>query len=157
MTKLTAFWDASALVPLCIQEATTDQVRLHLRRFAPVAWWASIVEVHSAISRLHRDGVLDISGRDGALARLNVLSKGWREILPDDSLRNLASMLLDTYSLRAADSLQLAAALTWCQQRPEHKTFVCGDKRLSEAAKFAGFAVIELSRPIAQSKRTSIE
>jgi hypothetical protein len=39
----TAFWDSSALVPLCIQENTSRQVRSHLRKFAPVVWWASLV------------------------------------------------------------------------------------------------------------------
>ena len=146
MSKPTAFWDASALVPLCVQEATTIQVRQHLRRFAPVVWWGSIVEVHSAIARLHREAAITPSERDGALARLTLLGQGWREILPDDAMRNLAGTLLDTYTLRAADSLQLAAALIWCQQRPEGKTFICGDQRLSDAAKSAGFAVAELSR-----------
>jgi predicted nucleic acid-binding protein len=146
VTKPTAFWDASALVPLCVQEVTTDQVRRHLRRFAPVVWWGSVVEVHSAISRLHREAAIAPSERDGALARLSLLGQGWREILPDDALRNLAGTLLDTYSLRAPDSLQLASALIWCQRRPKEKTFVCGDKRLSDAAKSAGFAVAELSR-----------
>ncbi|MDG7000956.1 MAG: PIN domain-containing protein, partial [Nitrososphaerota archaeon] len=90
MTKPTAFWDASALVPLCIQEAATKQVRQHLRRFAPVVWWGSIVEVHSAIARLHREAAITSSERDGALARLTLLGQCWREILPDDALRNLA-------------------------------------------------------------------
>jgi predicted nucleic acid-binding protein len=146
VSKPTAFWDASALVPLCIHEATTAQVRKYLRRFEPVAWWGTVVEVHSAISRLHRDAAIAPAERDGALVRLNLLSQGWREILPDDALRTLAATLLDTYSLRASDSLQLASALTWCQQRPEGKIFVCGDKRLSHAANSAGFRVAELSR-----------
>ena len=147
MTKPTAFWDASALVPLCVQEATTtNQVRQHLRRFAPVVWWGSVVEVHSAISRLHREAAISPSEREGALARLTLLDQGWREILPDDALRNLAGTLLDAYSLRAADSLQLAAALIWCQQRPQGKTFICGDQRLSDAANSAGFSVAELSK-----------
>lgn len=147
MTKATAFWDASALVPLCIQETTTDQVRAHLRRFAPVVWWGSPVEVHSAICRLYRDGAIDASGRAGALARLQLLTQGWSEILPDDSLRGLARTLLEKFPLRAADSLQLAAAMTWCQQKPANRTLICGDRRLSEAARSAGFAVVELSRP----------
>ncbi|MHB1959500.1 MAG: type II toxin-antitoxin system VapC family toxin [Acidobacteriaceae bacterium] len=146
MTKPTAFWDASALVPLCVQEATTGQVRRHLRRFAPVVWWGSVVEAHSAISRLHRETAIAPSECDGALARLTLLGQGWREILPDDALWNLAGTLLDAYALRAADSLQLAAALIWCRQRPEGKTFICGDRRLSNAAKSAGFSVAELSR-----------
>ncbi len=145
MSKPTAFWDASALVPLCVHEAATAQVRNYLRRFAPVVWWGSVVEVHSAISRLHREDALAPPQRDGALARLSLLAQGWREILPDDALRNLAETLLDNYALRASDSLQLAAALVWCRQQPKEKTFVCGDGRLSYAAKSAGFSVAELS------------
>ncbi len=146
MSKPTAFWDASALVPLCVQEATTPQARQHLRSFAPVVWWGSLVEVHSAIARLHREAVLTSVERDGALARLALLAEGWREILPDDALRGLAATLLDSHWLRAADSLQLAAALTWSHHRPQGKRFLCGDQRLSQAARSAGFAVTELTR-----------
>jgi hypothetical protein len=45
------------------------------------------------------------------VARLGLLNRGWREILPDDQVRDLAAQLLGTHSLRAADSLQLAASL----------------------------------------------
>ena len=38
-------------------------------------------------------------------------------------MRDLARDLLDAHELRAADSLQLAAALTWCQQRPAKRNF----------------------------------
>jgi predicted nucleic acid-binding protein len=148
VTKPTAFWDASALVPLCVREATTDQARMHLRRFAPVVWWGSAVEVHSAVSRLYREGAIDARGKDGALARLRLLTLAWREILPGDPLRELAGTLLDRYLLRAADSLQLAAALTWCQQNAAKRTLICADRRLGEAAKSAGFTVVELYRNV---------
>jgi predicted nucleic acid-binding protein len=143
----TAFWDSSALVPLCIQESTSRQVRSHLRRFAPVVWWASPVEVQSAVARLHRSGAVNDMEKQGALSRLALLRRAWREILPDDSVRELASRLLDVYTLRASDSLQLAAALTWCQQRPAQRRFICGDALLCEAAEAAGFVVIALVRP----------
>jgi len=146
MKKTTAFWDSSALVPLCIHERTSRQVQSHLHRFLPVVWWASTVEVYSAISRLHRLGKLKDIEKKGALARLDVLRRGWREILPGDQLRDLATQLLDRYELRAADSLQLAAALTWCQARPSNRNFVCGDERLSKAAESAGFSVLQLDR-----------
>ena len=142
-----AFWDASALVPLCIQEGTSRQVRSHLRKFAPVVWWASPVEVHSAVARLHRSGAVSDIEKQGALTRLALLRRGWREILPADALRELASQLLDIYTLRAADSFQLAAALTWCQQHPAHRRFISGDQRLGDAAEAAGFVVIRLTRP----------
>ena len=142
----TAFWDSSALVPLCIQESTSRQVRSHLRKFAPVVWWSSAAEVHSAVARLHRSGAVNETQKQGALNRLAMLRRGWREVLPDDPLRELAGRLLDLYTLRASDSLQLAAALTWCQQRPAQRKFISGDLRLCEAAEGAGFAVIAVSR-----------
>lgn len=123
-------------------------MRTHLRRFAPIVWWGSAIEVHSAISRLYRERSIDARGKEGALARLHMLSQGWREILPGDPLREIAETLLDQYPLRAADSLQLAAALIWCQQNPAKRTLISGDRRLSEAAKSVGFTVIELSRDI---------
>ena len=104
-----------------------------------------LVEIHSAICRLHRDRAISAAGKQGAAARLQLLSQGWREVLPDDSIRVLATASLDRYSLRAADSLQLAAALAWCQMRPSRRTFVCGDQRLAEAAGAAGFAVLRLA------------
>lgn len=148
MSKEAAFWDSSALVPLCVHEITSRQAQSHLRKWMPVVWWGSAVEVHSAIARLHRSGRLNDVEKQGALARLDLLSRGWREILPGDTLRDLATQLLDTHELRAADSLQLAAALTWCQQRPARKTFLCGDEHLSRAAASAGFSVLELSRVV---------
>ncbi len=144
MSKVAAYWDSSALVPLCVQEASSRQAQSQLRKSMPVVWWGSLVEVHSAIARLHRLGKLNDLGRKGAFSRLDLLSRGWREILPGDPLRDLAMRLLDAYELRAADSLQLAAALTWCQQRPARRAFVCADQRLSNAAKSEGFAVLEL-------------
>ena len=144
MKQNTVFWDTSALVPLCVHEAASRFAQSHLRKYAPVVWWGSLVEVHSAICRLHREKNITDAGKNGAVARLRLLSRGWREILPSDQLRELALQLLDEYSLRAADSLQLAAALTWCEERPAGKTFICGDHRLAEAADSAGFSVLEL-------------
>ncbi|MGB6718435.1 MAG: hypothetical protein WBE47_15910, partial [Candidatus Acidiferrales bacterium] len=65
-------------------------------------------------------------------------------VVPDDQLRQLATELLDKHSLRAADSLQLAASLIWCQQHPSKRSFICGDFRLAEAADAAGFSVLQL-------------
>jgi len=146
MSKGAAFWDSSALVPLCVHEVTSRQAQSRLRKSMPVVWWGSPVELHSAISRLHRLGKLKDAEKQGALSRLALLSRGWREILPGDPLRDLAMRLLEAHELRAADSFQLAAALIWCQQRPARRTFVCADHRLSKAAEAAGFTVFELSR-----------
>lgn len=148
MIRVPAFWDSSAMAPLCVHENATRSARAQFRRFTPVVWWGTVVEVHSAISRLHREARLDDLGRTGALARLDALSQSWREILPSDSLRELAANLLDKYELRAADSFQLASALIWCQQRPSKRNFVCSDERLSKAAEAAGFSVVPLLRTV---------
>ena len=44
-------------------------------------------------------------------------------------------------ALRAADALQLAAALVWAKQLPRKRLFVCFDGRLAEAAGKEGFTV----------------
>jgi hypothetical protein len=144
MNKQSAFWDSSALVPLCVQEATSRQAHTQIRKFLPVVWWGSMVEVHSAIARLYRLGKLSEKEKQGALSRLDLLNSGWREVLPGDHVREMARRLLDGHELRAADSLQLAAALTWCQQRPAKRDFICSDERLSKAAAAVGFAVLQL-------------
>lgn len=138
----TAFWDSSALIPLCVQERTSNKVKTLAKQFAPVVWWGTTVEIHSAIARLHRSGELNDAGRQAALNRLSLLSRGWREVLPSDKLRLQAEALLDTYSLRSADSLQLASAMIWCQQRPARQRFVSSDLRLCQAAAQTGFAIV---------------
>jgi predicted nucleic acid-binding protein len=142
--KETAFWDASALVPLCVPEAATLAARSHMRTLAPAIWWGSLVEIQSAICRLHRERSLTDSGKQAAVKRFEMLYSTWREIPAGDRIRELAFDLLGSYPLKAGDSLQLAASLIWCDERPAGRTFVCGDQRLSRVAQAIGFAVLEL-------------
>jgi predicted nucleic acid-binding protein len=142
--KTAAFWDSSALVHLCVYQAGSRQAQLYLRRFAPVVWWGTYVEVQSAICRLGREHAINDANKQGAISRLRLLSRGWREIFPDDQVRDLAVEMLDNYILRAADALQLAASLIWCQQRPFRRDFISADRRLSQAAAAAGFSVLEI-------------
>jgi hypothetical protein len=51
--------------------------------------------------------------------------------------------LLRTHALRAADSLQLAAALVAADHNPATLEIVCLDARLNVAAKREGFTVID--------------
>jgi uncharacterized protein len=140
----TAFWDSSALIPLCVQEQTSSRARTLAKQYSPVVWWATSVEIHSAIARLHRAGDVKDAGRQAALNRLDLLSRGWREVLPSDRLRALAQDLITKHPLRAADSLQLAAALVWCQKKATQRRFLSGDDRLCAAASACGFAVMRL-------------
>ena len=80
-------------------------------------------------------------GLEQALARLAVLRQYWDEVLPTDQVRSLAETFPQTYKLHAADSLQLAAALVWSNERPRNRPFICFDRQLADAAEQAGFAV----------------
>lgn len=145
MTKQTAFWDSSALVPLLVHEAASRRAHAELRNFLPVVWWGTPVEIHSAISREHRLGQLSDREVQKALAQLAILVRGTKEILPGDHVRELARKMLDVHDLRAADSLQLAAALVWCQERPATRSFLGADRRLLDAVRAQGFSVVDLS------------
>ncbi len=142
MSLSNAFWDASSLNPLCVREATSIACKELTTQFGLVVWWATCVEIQSAINRVHRSGILSASDTEEATNRLNLLKTRWREVAPVDDVRKLARMLLKSHPLRAADSLQLAAALTWCRKQPKGRTFICSDIRLCEAATAAGFAVV---------------
>ncbi|MGB2641470.1 MAG: type II toxin-antitoxin system VapC family toxin, partial [Candidatus Acidiferrum sp.] len=124
MKKIPAFWDSSALVPLCTNQSTSPQAQLYYRRFSVVVWWSSVVEIRSAISRLHRNQQITDRDQQGAAARLRLLCSGWREVLPGDQLRDFAVDALGKHSLSAADALQLAAGFVWCLQRPSKRTFI---------------------------------
>jgi hypothetical protein len=137
------FWDASAIVPLCIDEAHTETVRgIAKHDGALVAWWGSLVEAYSAFARLRRDNVLSSEDETEALAVLSVLADAWTEIEPSDDLREITRRLLQNYPLQAADSLQLAAAVAWSGKTPKGHHFVCLDARLREAAVKEGFTLL---------------
>jgi predicted nucleic acid-binding protein len=65
-----------------------------------------------------------------------------REIAPMESVRDRAIRLLAVHRLRAADALQLAAALVWSEEQPANETFVCLDRRLRGAARREGFSLL---------------
>ena len=96
----------------------------------------------AAIARLDRSRELSLAAKLNAFEYLSDLSRTWNEISPTEDLRQLASSMLDQYPLSAADSLQLAAALIWCRNRPAGRTFLCADDRLCDAAAEAGFTVL---------------
>lgn len=139
---MTAFWDTSALVPLCVNEPRTATARSDWRRFREhFVWNETIVEIESSIARLLREEYLNQSSHQIALNQLAFIESNW--IVVESTLRmtTLARTFPSIYGLRALDSLQLAAALIWCNEFPKNKNFVSADARLSKAAESAGFTV----------------
>jgi hypothetical protein len=137
-----AFWDASAIVPLCCsQQATAQGRRLRRERKQIVVWWGTPLEARSAFARLVREGQITAEERATAVRLLAQLRIAWNEILPTEQVRVLAEELPDTHGLRSADAAQLAAALVWCRERPKQRPLVCFDTRLRTAAAACGFSV----------------
>lgn len=136
------FWDASAIIPLCIDEPRTAIIRkIAVEDESLVVWWSSEIECYSALSRLMRDDLLPHRDSDQALSVLETLSLSWTEIEPSDDVRHVARRLLRNHPLRAADALQLAAAIIWSDKSPRGHHFVCLDDRLRAAAKKEGFSL----------------
>lgn len=137
------FWDASALVPILYSEATTTAMLDEYRRDPEmIVWWGTDIECVSAVAREERRGLLRADVVATALARLDSLAAAWQEVAPVAPVRRVAVRLLRVHPLRAADSLQLAAAITASENDPSSLPFVTLDERLAEAAAREGFSVV---------------
>jgi len=130
------FWDASAIVPLLTAQAATDQaMRLWREDSSVVVWWATMIECASALGRLTRERKITREESSAAAQRLRSLAAAWSEIEPSNALREVAVRLVDCYPLRAADALQLAAAVFWHEQAGLAIPVVSFDDRLLAAAR----------------------
>ena len=134
------FWDSSAVIPLCVSEPHSARSRTLLQEDADVAvWWATRTECVSALTRQLREGDLSLAGYRAARRVLGALAETWSELLSSETVRGTAERLLAVHPLRAADALQLAAALMWCGGRPFGHRIVTLDARLHDAATREGF------------------
>ena len=137
------FWDSSAILPLLLPESRTDALSALLRDDPAVAvWWGTPVECTSALARLERERRLNESGVNAATQRLVAAAKGWAEVPPVERVRDQATRLLRLHPLRAADSLQLAAAIVLADFDPKTLPFVTLDQQLAGAARREGFEVL---------------
>ena len=137
------FWDSSALVAIFMDEKATKSVREVSREDPQMAVWIlSEVEIASALWRRRRNSEITEVVRaelqrqtDGAISNAVVI-----EDVP--AVMRRALRLLATHTLRAADAMQLGAALVACDDEPAHLPFVTVDDRLAEAATREGFTVV---------------
>ena len=141
------FWDSSGIVPLIVEETTSTACRRLLRLDSTQAvWYFTRSEIVSALQRRHREGLLDEDDLRVASSRLERFASRWIEIVGFETVRAEAERVLRVHPLRAADSLQLAAALVWADGRPKGRGFVALDAGLLGAAEREGFAVSVIKR-----------
>ena len=137
------FWDTSALVALGVDEPHRQIALRALEANDRMAvWWGAPIEYVAALSRRERDGSLTTSEVSEHLGQLHVLAQVWYEVQPGQRIRMMAQRLLRVHPLKAADSLQLAAALAVAEDDPSSVGFVCFDARLNRAASREGFSIL---------------
>lgn len=137
--RIPAFWDTSALVPLCVRQGLTSRALALYRIHDVVVWWATPVEIAGALARLVRLKQLHPSEWAKARKLSKRLADSWSVIQPSDALRAKAAQLVERYDLRSADPFQLAAALEWCEDVPQGRIFLTADQKLREAVLLSGF------------------
>ena len=137
------FWDSSALVPLLVPEPQSATLAaLVADDKEATIWWGTPLECHSALHRRHRELPLPAAVMTSAIERIRTVVEHADTVSPSDELRRRAARLLAVHPLRAADALQLAAALLWCEEQPHAEGFVSLDVKLRDAALKEGFSVL---------------
>jgi predicted nucleic acid-binding protein len=144
VTRRSAFWDASALVPRCVRQGMTPRAIALYKSYTAIVWWATPVEIASALARLVRMKHLNSGDWTKARKLAKNLADSWSLIQPSNVLRSKAVQVVERYDLRAADSLQLAAALAWCEDAPQGHVFLTANQKLREAARLSGFDAKEI-------------
>lgn len=142
------FWDTSAVVPLLAKEAGTSMATSILEEdHEIVVWWGTRVECVSALARYARDQGMGSAELTRAHERLAGLANRWWEISPSELLRSTAERIVRTHPLRAADALQVAAALVASDGQPASLPFASFDVRQRDAARREGFPVLPEQMP----------
>ena len=137
------FWDSSAIVPLVLVESASARVRNWYRTDSEIiVWTLTRVELLSAIARRRRED--SKSNPMLTAARRNIMRAwdGWSEVTNVELVRRHAERLVESYPLRAADALQLGAALMAAEGDPRNLEFVTLDRNLADAAEREGFPVL---------------
>jgi len=137
------FWDSSALVAIAVDEKATRSVR-DLSREDPelMVWILSEVEITSALWRRRRANELPELVRADAQRQMDLTLSNAVTVADVPAVVRRARRLLASHTLRAADAMQLAAALLACEDEPSRLPFVTIDDRLADAAAREGFTVV---------------
>ena len=126
------FKDTAALhaAMVAVVRAANEEEKLGLLRAHPMLAGKEMTE-----GRLTADGMAQ------ALGRLHAVAEHWIEVPASAAVREQATRALRLHPLRAADALQLGAAIVAADHSPATMEFVTNDERLSLAAAKEGFVI----------------
>lgn len=137
------FWDASAVLPLIVEETGSALALAWLREDQDMMLWGlTRLELASAIERRTREGSLRPADRAAALRRAQRLADDAHEVVDLAAVRSRGSAVLARHALRAADAAQLGAALLIADPEPASLSMVVLDRRLAAAAEREGLNVL---------------
>jgi uncharacterized protein len=137
------FWDTSAIIPLFIAEQGSARAKSWYREDPEIIIWTlTRVELLSALARRRRER--PASARRLLAVRRNLLRAWdrWSEVTAVDIVRGHAERVVELHPLRAADALQIGAAILAAEDEPAGLEFVTFDENLADAAGREGFRVL---------------
>lgn len=136
------YWDTSAIIPLLVRQSASEKAdRWFAEDSSVVTWTLTAVEVTSALWRLVRENAIEEDEALGVDARAGQFVDACHIVGDVEMVKSLAHRLLRVHALRAADALQLGAALVWAGARTQGTTLHTFDERLATAARREGFDV----------------
>ncbi|MBI1726201.1 MAG: type II toxin-antitoxin system VapC family toxin [Candidatus Rokubacteria bacterium] len=136
------FWDTSALIPLIVAERGTALAERLLRDDpAVVVWTLTRVELLSALARRRREEPAAARRLLDAKREILAAWPRWSEVTAVEVVRRHAERVVDTHAIRAADALQIGAALVAAGDDPAALEFVTFDQPQAAAAEREGFRV----------------
>lgn len=137
------FWDSSAIVPLLVTQAASPQTDDWFSEDPHLALWTlTSVEVSSAVRRLSREKIIGEKEASTAESRADELIETSHVVVNVEAVKLQARRLLRLHTLRAADAMQLGAAMEWANGRPMGRFFCTLDIQLARAAAREGFQVV---------------
>lgn len=136
------FWDSSAIIPLLVRQAASPRTDQWFAEDSDIVIWTlTPVEITSAVWRLVRQGVLGEPDAQAAELRARQLSDASHVIADVELVKSMAQRTLRMHPLRAADAMQLSAALVWAGNRRQRMILHTLDERLAASARREGFEV----------------
>jgi len=137
------FWDTSAIIPLWIAEQSSPRAKGWYRNDPDViVWTLTRVEVFSALARRRREAPA-VASRLLTVRRDFIRAwEQWSEVTAIEIVRRHAERIVESYPLRAADALQIGAAVIAAEDNPAALEFVTFDENLAHAAEREGFRVL---------------
>ena len=80
MSLVPAFWDTSALIPLCVTQPQSPFAEALYARYSIIAWWATEVEIRSGLTRLLRMGSIPQSQFLAGKQLAQTLVRSWHSV-----------------------------------------------------------------------------